>query len=375
MRLIHNTQGQLLYEADVDLPHAAALLREAVSAGAELSHADLVRMVQQWPSSDQSLAGLDLSGVDLTSAHAVGLTFDRCRFVCTVLRDCHATGASFVNCVFSGTIMDAGSFEHCNFSHSEFVENPQTSSMARHHLRPHSDEFLPFDRVLARSANFIMSKFVHCVFSQVNFTSAAFEQANLSWCIVDKCNFEGAVFDQTSFAHSHVYRSDLVSATLCECDSTGAVFRSNDYFEIPVPKTIADSSFAFPRQLKGYFLAELSHWRLMGKEIKLDYKRQLLIKLLVFSSVPLLALLAWKYVETNVVVSMITAAGAISTWALRRYFTMLLQAAVGFLLGKANDAEGLWRAGHKKQAVISLIRSNVLRNTIKARIDKNRNFG
>jgi hypothetical protein len=217
------------------------------------------------------------------------------------------------------------------------------------------DEFLPFDRCLARTANFSHASFMNCEFTQVNFRDAQFSHASMAHAIMDKCSFEGAIFEQTDWQDCWVFNCDLTSSTLNQIVTHESVFRGNDYFEIPVPKTIADASWAFPKQFFLYVKEELEHWQHMVPEVKLDYTRQILIKIMVWLSVPVLALLAWSYLETNWVVSMITAMGAMSAWSLRRYFTMIMQAGVGFLLGKLNHADGLWKSGHKKAALVSLV--------------------
>ena len=353
--VLHLSDADISVELTDDLITAAQCLQTLLLQHPVLQGADLNHFVNQWPEHQRSLSNINWSNVDLTECTATGLDLSEGVFERTVMMRASLHHSNLSGSRFAGTILDAAGLDHCCMDHSDFVSTPQLGTQARHALRPHMDEFLPFDRVLARSADFAHASMQHCVFQQVDFGSAMMASANISHSVIEKCSFEGSVLELTNFGHCHVYRSDLISSTLSASVCDQAVFRSNDYVQMPLPRTIADASFAFPGQFWRYLKTEYQHWLVMPREICVDYQRVLLIKLLVFSSVPLLAVLAWKYVATNSVLSLITAVGAVSTYALRRYFTMLLQAAVGFLFGKANDAEGLWRAGQRRNALMSLV--------------------
>lgn len=365
MHAIVNTDSHVLFQTHEPVTSASHLVQMALVAQVNLSHVDFVDLVNAWPTPERTISHVNFTDQDLTSAHVVGVQFENCDFTRVILRDWHATHAQFHNCVFAGAILDAGSFEDCVFDQCEFVEAEQVSSKARHALRPHSDELVPFDRVLARAANFVRAKFSACVFSQVNFYAAVFELAALTGCILDRCDLESSVFGCTQFVNSHVYRSNLISATLCECVTDSAVFRSNEYVEWPTAKMLGDAGLRLPQQLKMYVQAEWDHFKRLHTDIKTDYKRQLAIRACVILSVPLLALLAWKYVETNWIISMISAVGAMSTWAMRRYFTLILQSVFGYILNKMNDAEGLWKSGHRKAALKSLVVSPNVKTLLK----------
>lgn len=352
---LYDTEGQVVWSCDHEFASAKAFIQAALQADVNLSHTDLTRTCAQWPSHVRDLTHINWSDQDLTSCNVVHVNFAHGVFHRCILRDMRATHADFTSCDFSGAILDAGSFEFCDFSDSQFDITPQQGSKARHALRPQRDEFLPFDRVLARSANFAHAQFERCVFVHVLFTAAQFEYTNFSFSILEQCNFEGALFQDTIMVNCMVFNCELVTTTLCACVTSGACFRGNEYFEMPVPKVITLAAWQFPRQLCTYVQEEFHHWRRMGSEIKQDYRRQVIFKLVIMFSVPVLALLAWSYVETNWIVSMVTAVGAISTWALRRYFTMILQAGGSWVLGRVNHAEGLWRLGHRKQALLSLV--------------------
>jgi uncharacterized protein YjbI with pentapeptide repeats len=352
--ILHLSDADIQVEVHDD--HTAAhCLQHILIKHTNLQGADLNHFVSQWPEHQRSLSMLNWSNVDLTECTATGLDLSKGVFERTVLMRASLHHSNLSHSQFAGTILDAAGLDHCCMDNSDFVSIAQQGKLARHPLRPHMDEFLPFDRVLARSADFAHASLEHCVFQHVDFGAAMMASANLSHSVIEKCNFEGTVLQATNFGHCHVYRSDMISSTLSDSMCNQAVFRSNDYVQMPLPRTIADASFAFPGQFWRYLKTEYQHWRTMPAEICVDYQRVLLIKLLVISSVPLLAVLAWKYVATNAVMSLITAVGAVSTYALRRYFTMLLQAAVGFLFGKANDAEGLWRAGQRRNALVSIV--------------------
>jgi len=352
---LFDNEGESIWHSTHTFSCARDFVCAALQADVNLSHTDLSRTVQQWPAHAQDLDHMDFSDQDLTSCHATHVNFQGSKFVRTIMRDILATHAQFRNCDFSGAILDAGSFEWCDFSDSEFDVSPQVGNKARHPLRPQRDEFVPFDRVLARSVNFAHARFERCVFVHVLFTAAQFEHVDFTCAIFEHCSFEGALFEETLMQDCMVFNCELITTTLCGCITSGACFRGNDYFEMPVPKVITLAAWQFPKQMFTYVREEFAHWQRMDAEVKQDYKRQVIIKLIIMFSVPMLALIAWKYVETNWVISMVTAIGAVSTWALRRYFTMIMQAGGSWLLGRMNHAEGLWRLGHRKQALFSLV--------------------
>lgn len=352
---VFDTHGGTHWSTEQVFPCARDFMLYVLQVEVNLSHTDISRTVQQWDTPLQSLHNLDWSGQDLTSCHVMHVNFQGGIFNRTIMRDILATHANFQSCDFSGAILDAGSFEWCDFSRSEFDVVPQVGEKTRHPLRPQRDEFLPFDRVLARSTNFAHAQFTQCVFVHVMFPAAQFEHADFTNSIFEHCDFEGALFEDTCMVGCMVFNCELVTTTLCRCKTTGACFRGNEYFEMPMPKVITLAAWKFPQQLSTYVQEEYSHWQRMGTEVKQDYKRQVIIKLVIMLSVPIMVLLAWKYVETNWVVSMVTAVGAMSTWAMRRYVTMILQATGGWLLGRVSHAEGLWRLGHRRAAILSLM--------------------
>jgi uncharacterized protein YjbI with pentapeptide repeats len=365
--LLKDLFGNTVVSASDGSYHSAAdFMRHVLKIKKNLHDANIQEMVRQWPDDRQSLANIDWSGVDLSGCDASNLDLSSGDFTHTIIRGAVLRSAILRKSIFAGTIMDGTCLERCDISGSLLTEVKQVGSTARHHLRPHADEFLPFDRLLARSADFTNAILDDCTIVHANFTAAIFEGASIKRTVIEKCNMEGAVFTGADFSDSHVYRSDLVSATICLSICTNAVFRSNEYIEVPVPKTIADASFSFPRQVIGYFRAEIDHWKSMPRELRIDYKRVIMIKLMVFASVPAMVVLAWKYVETNALMSLITAMGAISTLAMRRYVIMLMQAIVGFVLGKINDAEGLWKKGFRRKAISSIVMPGLISNRIAA---------
>jgi uncharacterized protein YjbI with pentapeptide repeats len=368
MSILFDTDGNARWHSHESFVCARDFICAVIHTGISLSHTDLTRTVQQWPTQLQELTHINWSDQDLTSCLAVHVNFSHGVFHRCILRDMLATHAQFQSCDFSGAILDAGSFESCDFSDSHFDITPQQGSKSRHPLRPQRDEFLPFDRVLARSVNFAHAKFERCVFVHVLFTAAQFEHADFSFSILEQCNFEGALFDHTVMQNCMVFNCELVTTTLCACVTSGSCFRGNEYFEMPVPKMITLAAWQFPRQLLTYVREEFDHWRRMGTEVKQDYRRQVIFKLVIMFSVPVLALLAWKYVETNWIISMVTAIGAVSTWALRRYFIMILQAGGSWVLGRVNHAEGLWKMGHRKEALLSLVSASKVHAQFRSRI-------
>lgn len=337
----------------------------------DIRGADLVKFVKQWDPPQRYLSDLDFTNADMSECYAAGLVFSGSNFTRAIIRSGNFTRCIMHDCLFAGTIMDAAIMHNCDLTRSMFIETAQRSNRARHPLRPHTDEFLPFDRTLARSTNFDSAKLNNCLMTQVNFIAAMFENAEIKNGLIEKCTFEGAVFTDTRWDNSHVYRSDIVSTTLVQSYAPGAIFRSNDYIEIPVPTAIAEASFSFPRQLWNYIKEEYKHWHIMPREIFVDYRRVLVIKSCIVLSVPLLAGLAWKLVEINSLLSMISAIGAISTFALRRYFTMILQAVFGFAFGKANDAEGLWKAGHRGKDLAKLLLKGLKKSHILNKTNRN----
>jgi uncharacterized protein YjbI with pentapeptide repeats len=366
-RTLHTSHGVITTQLVDPQELAAQCMSRLLKSHHNLHGADLTLFVSQWPCHKQSLAGINWKDADLTECVATNIDFSGGTFERSVLMRATLHHSNFSQCMFLGTIMDAAGFDHCCFDGSEFVSIKQTGKQARHALRSQLDEFLPFDRVLARSADFAHASMCNCLFEHANFSSAMMMAVDFTNSIIENCCFEGVVFTNANFAHCDVYRSDMISSTLNLITSNEAVFRSNDYFQMPMPRTIADASFSLIKQVKNYVIAEFCHWKTLTPQVRTDYDRVLLIKLVVFLSVPLLALLAWHFVETNQVVSMITALGAINTFALRRYWTMLLQAIFGFVLGKINDADGLWRRGMRHEAILSLIKPQAARRALRNR--------
>lgn len=358
-QLLLDVNNQVLCESAVEWQTPVQFLTWAITQKQDFSGADLVKFVRQWPENLRSLAHMNFRGINLMECHAAGIDFQSCDFTLAILRGAHMRGCDFSHAVFGGTIMDAVNMHDCNLQFCEMIQVPQ-SGRARHYLRPHEDEFLPFDRVLARGADFSNCDFSNSLLTCVNFNAAMFEHAKLISCLIEKCDFTGAIFTGCDWNNSTVYRSELMSVTLSDSISDGAVFRSNEYIEFPVPKLIAEASFAFPQQLWGYIKEEVAQFKRMPATIKTDYTRVLLIRVLVIATAPMLAFLAWKYLETNAILSLITAVGAISTFALRRYFTMLLQGVFSYAFGKANDAEGLWKAGHRGKNLAKLLVSSMI---------------
>lgn len=365
-KILRSVAHETLAQVDSHWGSPGEFITDWLAQGHSLKAVDLVHFVRQWPQPWAHLRGHDFTNVDMSECHAAGIDMSGSDFTRTVMRSGNFRGCVFKDCVMAGTILDAANMHGANLSGSMLVAAPQQGTRARHVLRPQMDEFLPWDRVLARSTDFEDACLDQCLITQADFTAATFENASLQDCLVEKCNMEGAVFTGSTWDRSHVYRSDLVSATLCDAQAQDAVFRSNEYVEVPVPRTIADSAWAFPRQCWGYIQEEMAHYQKLVPEIRTDYQRQLLFRFLVVASVPLLAILAWKYVETNAVLGLITAAGAVSTFALRRYFTMLLQSVFGFAFGKANDAEGLWRSGLRGKALCKAILSGMVTHKLMA---------
>jgi uncharacterized protein YjbI with pentapeptide repeats len=368
MWYLYNTEGGEIWSSSDHHASAKSFIQAALDVGISFSHVDLTRTLQQWPTHVRDLSHMMWSDQDLTSAHMMHVNFSHGVFHRCILRDCLATHATFTSCDFSGAILDAGSFEFCDFSDSQFDVTPQVGVSARHPLRPQLDEFLPFDRVLARSVNFAHAQFERCVFVHVLFTAAQFEHVNFSCAIMEHCNFEGVLFQDTIMVNCMLFNCELITTTLCKCITSGACFRGNEYYAWPMPKVITRAAWKFPRQLCTYVQEELAHWRRMGTEVKQDYKRQVMIKFMIMVSVPVMVLIAWKYVETNWVISMVTAVGAMSTWALRRYFTMIMQAGGSYILGRVNQAEGLWRLGHRREALLSLVSARKVNQQFKQRM-------
>lgn len=358
MQTLKDVYGDVIVETQEYFVNASDFLKRALTTTLDFSGADFVTFVKQWPKEYRNLNYIDFTDADLSECHGAGLDFSNCNFSRVNLRDANFRSTLLINCIFSGTIMDAANFHDADLSKSEFIEYTHDSLKPRHPLRPQTDEFLPFDRVLARSANFTNSILQECLITNGNFVGSIFENTDISQSLIEKSDFEGALFISTDFSDSIVYRNDLVSPTLCYAKSESAIFRNNNYIEFPVPKTIATASFSFPRQFFGYIKEEFNHWKNMPREIKTDYQRVFFIKLLVLLMVPLLAVLVWKFVETNSLLKFITTIGAISIFALRRYFIMLFQSFFEFIFGKVNDAEGLWKTGYRGQKLVKLLTSS-----------------
>lgn len=356
---LNDTGGNKLF-AGSRTSSMAEFIINAIANRADLASANLSKCSKQWNEQNRSLSGLDFSGLDLSECNAAGLNFENCNFSRSVLRGANLRNSNLSRCKFAGAILDAANLHDSNLCHAELVEAPKKGRTSRHGLRPHLDEFLPYDRLLARSTNFTGAKLDNCHIAHANFTAAIFEDASITNSLIEKCEFDGAMFTNADWSNSLIYRNDIVSSTLWESKCIGAVFRSNEYLEMPVPKTIADANITFPKQLFGYVTEEFKHWRYMPREICIDYQRVLFIKCLVFSSVPLLVWLAWKYVETNSFISLIAAFGAISMLALKRYVTILLKAIFGFAFGKANDAEGLWKTGFRGRSLAKILMSGLI---------------
>lgn len=371
-KVLKSSSNQIIASVSEHVECAANCLQHILATITNnLCGADLVKFVKQWDAPQRHLSDLDFTNADLSECYAAGLNFSGSNFTRAIIRSGNFTDCIMHDCLFAGTIMDAAIMHNCDLTRSMLIETSQRSNRARHPLRPHTDEFLPFDRTLARSTNFDSAKLNNCLITQVNFVAAVFENAEIKNCLIEKCMFEGAVFTNAQWDKSHVYRSDVVSTTLVYSYAPGAIFRSNDYIEIPMPTAIAEASFSFPKQLWNYVKEEYKHWHIMPKEIFIDYRRVLIIKSCIVLSVPVLAGLAWKLVETNSLLSMISAIGAISTFALRRYFIIALQAIFGFAFGKANDAEGLWKAGHRGKDLARLLLKGLKKSHILNKTNRN----
>lgn len=355
--------SQVFILRDVNHDHMATLsqnhpcARDAIThlihTGVDLRSADLVHFVKQWPLPHRHLHGVDFTGVDMSECHAAGVDFSHSNFTHAVMRSAHLRSCIFKNCLFAGTILDAANMHGCYLSGSMLVQHVPEGGSVRHTMRPHQDEFIPWDRVMARAVDLDSACLDHCLITQVDFTAATFENASLKSCMVEKCQFTSALMTNACFDHSHVYRSDLGTNSLNSASTTGAVFRSNEYVSVPLAKTIFESGFQFPRMVMRYVKSEINHYRLLTPEVKTDYTRQILLRLMVIATVPLLVILAWKFVETNALVSLVSAVGAVSTIALRRYFTMMLQGIMGFTWRKVNDAEGLWKSGVRGKPLLT----------------------
>lgn len=340
---------------------AGQALTQVLAQGHDLKAVDLVHFVKQWPAHARDLTHMDLQGVDMSECHAAGVQFSHSNFTHAILRSANLRSCVMHNCLFAGAILDAANMHGCDLTGSMIVQHHPEGGSQRHPMRPHQDEFLPWDRVMARGVDLDSACLDHCLITQVDFTAATFENASLKYCMIEKCQFTSALMQGAHVDHSHVYRSDLSTPSLHEAHTPHAVFRSNDYVSVPVARTIFESGVQFPKMLGRYVRAEIRHYTQLPKEVKTDYTRQILLRVLVIATVPVLVLLAWKFVETNALVSVLSAVGAVSTFALRRYVTMMLQGIMGYTWGKVNDAEGLWKSGVRgRQLVSSLFKHMVL---------------
>lgn len=345
-RHLRSVDGDRIAVIPPGVESPGAFIAGWLEAGGSLHGADLVHLVRQWPLGLRSLAGLSWHGADLSECHAANLDFSRGDFTVANLRSGNFRGADFSGAVLAGTVLDAANFHGACLADSRWLPHLGPGRGGRHRLRPQLDEFLPWDRTLARCADFERADLTGAVLVQADLTAASLVEADLSGAIIERATLEGAIMSGARLRGTTVLRTTIITATLCEvAGAEGAVFRTNEYLEMPMPRTITEASWSFPGLLRRYVREEVARWRRLPREIRVDYRRMLLTRALVLGSVPVLALLAWRYVETNALLGLITAAGAATTFALRRYFTMGLQSLVGFLLGRANDAEGLWRSG------------------------------
>lgn len=349
----HGGAGRWLRSVDGDIITAcgdyttpALFLRGWLARGGTLRGSDLVHLVRQWPWEVRSLAGLGWCGADLGECHAAGLDFSGGDFTLALLRSGNFRGADFSGTLLAGTIMDAANFHGASLRGARIIPHESSAGGGRHRLRPQADEFIHWDRALARCADFESADLGKVLMVQADLTAASLAGAVLAGTIIERCTLDGAIMTEARLTGATIMRTSMITATLCEVDTArGAVFRTCEYVEMPVPRTITESSWRFPGLLVRYLGEEISRWRRLPGEIRVDYRRMLVSRAVVLGSVPVLALLAWRYVETNALLGLITAVGAATTFALRRYFTIGLQSLVGFLLGRANDAEGLWRSG------------------------------
>lgn len=342
----------LLYQSEQPQQNAASALTQVIQSQPCLRGADLVHFVRQWREPDQSLAHVNFTDVDLSECHAAHICFSHSDFTRAQLRSANLRDSVFLECVFSGTILDAANMHGCDLTGSMIVEN-MLPAQQRHHMRPALDELLPWHRVMARAVDLDSACLDSCLITNVDFTAAMLENASMKQCLIEKCTFESAVLTGAHVQDSHVYRSDLTTNTLAHAHTQGSVFRSNEYVPMPSVKVMLESGAHFPKLMWQYVKSEWQHWKMMPSEVKLDYRRQLWLRVLVLSTVPVLAVLAWKIMETHALIGMISAVGAVSTFALRRYFTMGLQSLMNFTWGKVNDAEGLWKSGVRGKALLS----------------------
>lgn len=353
--ILRDVNHDVIHVLDQDHASAAQALAHVITQGVPLKAVDLVHFVQQWPTHYRDLTHMNFVNVDMSECHAAGINFSHSDFTCANLRSAHLRGCMFTTCVFAGTILDAANMHACDLTASMIVEHEKQDFSLRDHMRPTSDQLLPYVRVMARGVDLEAACLDACLITHADFTAATFTQVSMKDCLIEKCVFDSVLMHDVDLSDSLIYRSDMCTSSLIHVLTQGAVFRNNEYVQIPSAKIILEGGVHAPQLVWQYVQSEWAHWRNITPEVRQDYRRQIWLRILVMATVPLLVFLAWRYVETNWVMSVITAVGAVSTFALRRYVTQMLQGVFGFTWGKINDAEGLWRSGVRGKALMSAV--------------------
>lgn len=355
MFYLRDVNHSVILELSESHTTAKSALSELISQGVSLKGCDLIAFVNQWCPHERDLTHMSFANVDMSECQASGLNFNHSDFTLANLRSAHLRDSSFRECVFAGTILDAANMHGCDLTASMIVEHVKQDFSLRDHMRPTADQLLPYVRVMARGVDLEDACLDACLITHVDFTAATFTHVSMKDCLIEKCVFDSVLMHGVDFSDSLIYRSDMCTSSLIHVLTQGAVFRNNEYVQIPSAKIILEGGVHAPQLMWQYVKAEWSHWRNITCEVRQDYRRQIWLRVLVMATVPLLVFLAWRYVETNWVMSVITALGAISTFALRRYVTQMLQSVFGFTWGKINDAEGLWRSGVRGKALMSAV--------------------
>jgi uncharacterized protein YjbI with pentapeptide repeats len=364
MRYLTDVNQDVIQEIPQSHVTARAALQDLISQGISLKACDLVTFVQQWPPQSRDLTHMNFANVDMSECDAHGLNFNHSDFTLACLRSAQLRHSSLKECVFAGTILDAANMHACDLSHSMIVEHVRSDLSVRDHLRPTQDQLLPHVRVMARAVDLESACLDACLITHVDFTAASFTHVSMQFCLIEKCTFDSAIMHGVMLTHSLIYRSDLCTSSLTHVQTQGSVFRNNEYMVWPSARMVLEGGFRMPQLLHMYVHSEWSHYQTVTAEVKQDYRRQIWLRLLVMATVPVLVLLAWHYVETNWVMSVITAVGAMSTVALRRYVIQILQGLFGFTWGKLNDAEGLWRSGVRGKALMTAICNGTMLSVI-----------
>lgn len=180
------------------------------------------RVVELMYKKNESLAGLDLTGVDLSNLHLVGANFER-----AIMADANFKGANLTKVNFTEAVLDNANFstakcEAANFSSAQMtLVDAQDGVFSKAIFENTSIDECDFAR-----ADFSEVDFSTDMTSKTSFQSATFRGAVISKAAVYECNFSYANFHRANcsgmdFNECILDKADFTQANLQEVSFVG----------------------------------------------------------------------------------------------------------------------------------------------------------